>query len=503
MGNCIEGEEVMNRTIATNSLVFLALTMILTHKTEAQANSPGAIDKTQLSVQERVVRYTYRKVYTYGLAGNLDRNKFLKRVPDGVAAKSSIRFELNNFQIGPIEQIRNVRFFDLTTPPNGEIIQLSSTDTFTNDRKRNRVDASFSLTAQWVNGKYASGMDKNITFGEVMRYQPARFSQFETYAVYDVTVFLDGKTRTYRAFALFPNVNRSAKSQKPEFFDNVVGLGGTITNIFKEFKEPKGFVRQKLNKAFRSGTDPKPPAGSDPVKIGKQDAVNGTGRDMSANYFSKASYGEKKRSDDCFLYDVIFGISCKCIGVSSLLFMGPSWDWSTVDMGPDDAMCLVPTLEQTGDLIGGGSGGEYCEPRYTVRPNVSGFKRDRTHHLTGEHYGNVVLSGSCYQDEACNNICRVEEQIPPSVGETGDDTEIFYYHQGALRSLERVDQGGKDAELQCDRSVGYAFSRCLILGCGVTAEITANGPVGAGATFSGGDLWNDGFTLANQCKNGQ
>ena len=498
----------MQRTTLINLLWILILTFSLNQTLAAQGNFHKEVDKTRLSLQERVVRYAYRKVYTYALAGSLDKNKYAKRFPDEVAVKNSIRFELNNFQIGPIEQIKNVRVFDLTTPPAGEIIQLTPMHSLIDDKKKRRVDRFFSLTAQWINAKYSSGMDRSMTLGEIMSYNPAGFSQFESYATYEVTVFLDGKMRTYRALALFPNTNRSTKHQRPEFIDNVVGAGGTITKVFWEDKDPKGFARVRPNGVIKDKDANETVSGQDKTgdsivgdTVGGKAPVDSGGRSVS---FSNIGYG-KNAKQVCLLIDTVFGVSCNCVGAPPSPNFFADGGWMLADIANDDVFCLAqPVLPFPIGSPGGSGPGEYCEPRITRRMVKYGNRQDSQLHDYGFHYGYVALQGVCKQDEACNNSCQVETVMGPVVGEEGDDNEYFWSHQGATEVQERGASGGKDTELKCDKAVAYAFSRCLLLGCSVTAKVTFKSEyVGVEATYSGGDLWNGGITEANQCKNGQ
>ena len=99
-------------------------------------------------------------------------------------------------------------------------------------------------TAQWTKGEYASVYDRNWTIADLFGFEPGLYYDIGEYALYDVIVSFKGKTRTYRALALFHNPYGSVKNLKPSFWDTVVGSGGSLTEVWNE-KRPA--VGEKLS----------------------------------------------------------------------------------------------------------------------------------------------------------------------------------------------------------------------------------------------------------------
>lgn len=187
------------------------------------------------SQEERLIRWAYKKLSIYETVGKFsDAEK--KKQPTGEAlANKTLRFKLKDFQIGPIKEIQNEVYKDLVTLPTGQIIQVvQSSVKHSNGELRVYVDAT------WKNGQYASGFDPQWTVGDILQLDATEFYDVERYASYEVEVSLEGKTRKYRALVLFRSPDQSTGMPNPKFLDSIVGMGGTVTRVFKETSLPLG-----------------------------------------------------------------------------------------------------------------------------------------------------------------------------------------------------------------------------------------------------------------------
>ncbi len=109
------------------------------------------------------------------------------------------------------------RYAELVTLPTGEIVSLT--------RGRHALDdgpEEATFAARWERGQYASVFDPQWTIADVLNFEPARYYDVSRYTSYQVTVILDGKTRTYRALALFRGAAPRGEAGEPEFWDGVI-----------------------------------------------------------------------------------------------------------------------------------------------------------------------------------------------------------------------------------------------------------------------------------------
>jgi len=94
------------------------------------------------------------------------------------------------------------------------------------------------------------------TIAEILKVSPSKSYDVGEFAIYDVKVSFLGKSRKYRALALFHNLYGSTQNPAPFFWDNVVGLGGVLTDVLnekrpllgqkEEFANPQS-IRNNLN----------------------------------------------------------------------------------------------------------------------------------------------------------------------------------------------------------------------------------------------------------------
>jgi hypothetical protein len=196
-----------------------------------------AIERAPRSREERLVRAAYAKMAAY--------NRASYAVPFGrqeaFAGDLAMRFDLRDFQTGRLEDRRTAFVTDLVTVASGEIIhgvvhQMAGAE-------------SLAFEAEWKAAPWSSLHDQYLTIGEAMAGETEATFDIGKYTSYEVTVWLEGRSRTYRAMAVFHDRFDPANEFVPEFIDDVVGLGGTLTRLARDSRpafravEPKGLRR--------------------------------------------------------------------------------------------------------------------------------------------------------------------------------------------------------------------------------------------------------------------
>jgi hypothetical protein len=176
--------------------------------------------------QEKVIRETYLKLETYNEAAQILENEFARKPfrPD-----ASLRFELGDFRSGAIKEILNKPYTGLITLPTGEIISLTRG---THALDSGPEEATFA--AAWERGQYASVFDPQWTIADAFHFEAEKYYDIVSYTSYQVTVRLEGSSRTYRALALF-HANANGAAGAPEFWDTVVN---GITRVWQEKRPP-------------------------------------------------------------------------------------------------------------------------------------------------------------------------------------------------------------------------------------------------------------------------
>jgi hypothetical protein len=169
--------------------------------------------------QERVVRETYRKLETYNAAAQIFQNEMTNRP---IRAEVNLSFELTAFRYGLVAEILNQRYAGLVTLPTGDVVSLT--------RGGHSLDGGpqeATFGAQWEHGQYAAVFDPVWTVADVFHFEAARYYDIRTYVAYQVTVKMDGRSRTYQALALFHEPREPGDVGAPEFWVAIVnGIGG-------------------------------------------------------------------------------------------------------------------------------------------------------------------------------------------------------------------------------------------------------------------------------------
>ena len=205
---------------------------------------PMTIAARSITSQEKLVRDTYRKLEVYNAAAQV-----FQKEQSGRAARSEPRlsFALFDFRSGNVQEIVATPYAELVTLATGEVVSLTHGS---HSLDQGAEEATFA--AMWERGQYASLFDPQWTVNDVLSFEPARYYDIATYTSYQVTVNLEGKSRTYRALALFHR--GPVDSGAPEFWDAIVN---GLDRVWEE-KRPayKAKSTTETSLVEESATDP-------------------------------------------------------------------------------------------------------------------------------------------------------------------------------------------------------------------------------------------------------
>ena len=228
---------------------------------------PATTQARSAATQEKLIRETYRKLELYNAAAQV----FLKEQSHrGLRPEARLSFELTDFRSGNVQEIASRRYAELVTLPTGEIVSLTHGS---HSEDEGAEEAIFA--AVWERGQYASVIDPQWTISDVLNFEPARYFDIADYSSYQVTVRFGGKSRTYRALALFHNTPEISANVGPEFWDGVV----TGLNRVWQEKRPaytsKGQAQQQAATSLEQATDASL-AGTPPVSLSEEIIISGT-----------------------------------------------------------------------------------------------------------------------------------------------------------------------------------------------------------------------------------
>jgi len=192
------------------------------------------------SAAEKLVRETYRKLETYHAAAQVFKKEFARRA--NRSSDTGLSFTLSDFHAGGVDEILNQRYADLVTLSSGDIVSLT--------RGGHSFDGGpqeATFDAEWEHGQYASVLDPAWTVADVFHLEAARYYDIKSYVAYQVVVTLKGKSRSYKALALFhESPQQSSEIGAPEFWDAVVnGLGNVWDEKRPPYKAKAGIVFER------------------------------------------------------------------------------------------------------------------------------------------------------------------------------------------------------------------------------------------------------------------
>jgi hypothetical protein len=218
----------MKRTYLAFTSLFLGLLFAVPAGAQGRSNAE----------QERTVRETYQKLETYNAAAQIFQNEITRRP---IRPEANLSFELTAFRSGNVAEILEHRYADLVTLPAGDVVSLT--------RGGHSLDGGpqeATFGAAWEHGQYASVFDPAWTVTDVFHFEAARYYDIRTYVSYQVTVKLGGRTRTYRALALFHEAREPGDAGAPEFWDAIVnGIGSVWEEKRPAYKTKAGILVER------------------------------------------------------------------------------------------------------------------------------------------------------------------------------------------------------------------------------------------------------------------
>jgi hypothetical protein len=412
------------------ALVDIALARDPSSKTSSSSAATVQSKKTVLiSPEEQVVRAAYEKITTLNRAALWIYDPPATESVDG---EQVLKFELSNFQVGPIEEIKGRLHSEIKTGGGGDIIELSRTTT-----RLNQEEEHVAYKAQWIVGRYSSIYDRRMTIRELLALDP-RTSDVGEYALYDVTVWFKGKSRSYRALALFHNPNGSSQTLNPWFWDMVVGSDGTIPDIWNEKRPPVG---QKIEPSTQDDSSPKKARTS-----------------VYAHVHNSGSVG---------------------FGTSPVTWTGSPTNMRPASLAPP---AFTSETSATGDSYTG-----YIQSSVN---NSSG-------HDSGFHGETITFRGLCRAQANNYQFCSVE--MPATAYfENGSTSSYFYTHHRRTDDKLETATGTRGTAISCQHGAGIAVNDCYGgSDCNWSASISGSG---ASMTMSGGSVWNGEVIHKHTCN---
>jgi hypothetical protein len=168
----------------------------------------------QANQEEQTVKKTYAKLV---FATTVERVHHLLTTTgdssvgdiENAIVDRGFRFELSDFAVGPVAEIAKYPYSDLVTPMDGrDVVEVSNiTFTHTEDlREQLEVHETqeFGARVGWAKGQDAYRENWKMPFGEALTIVNSNNnSLYSRYASFHVTVFLEGRSRSYKAMFLF------------------------------------------------------------------------------------------------------------------------------------------------------------------------------------------------------------------------------------------------------------------------------------------------------------
>lgn len=475
-----------------------------------ESASPSAVGDEE----EKIIRRTYAKLTLYNIVERYDRAKSEKTPINHAKA---IHFQFRDFHTGPISEIYARQMREVIDFPSGNIIHVSGHSVV--NHGSGDEDTHVMYHAEWANGLYASGPDRQITVGEDLTM--AGVHDVGKYTSYTVTASLEGKSRTYKALVIWHEPFGSSAEPKPQFIDTVTGFGGRLDEIFDEKRPPVGAKHRKPKKTPDSqksndfNSEARAPARSSirssPHVRDDSDSSQIAAPEFGWNYDEnllngngKPRRGARKKDESGFCDTVL----C-CPSESSSLSQ------CCVDQPFDDVATPVcdyfePDFDDSG-LVGDDLGG--CAA-YTVKtgdtvyfpgPGFDDTDSDFRDHDSGSHWAASGFYGTCTRQTNCDVTCQVKNNVS-RYGENGTVSSWFTFHFGATNSATSSGTGAfspQSPPVTCSAAAGYGFKQCSSFSdCRASVSLSVSG-AGGGASFSiqsNADLWTKLHTYTYSCS---
>ncbi|HSE31134.1 MAG TPA: hypothetical protein VLA93_06125 [Pyrinomonadaceae bacterium] len=187
--------------------------------------------------QEQTVRAVYGKLTALNRAANN-----LATTDESQDGRRVLKFELSSFHVGPIGEILSRPHNEFVTGFGGETISLVR-QVSVHNKQPERV----AFKAEWVQGEYASAYESQWSLAQIFAFYPADYYDIGSYASYEVTVVLQGRTRHYKALALFSKSFDPGNQLDTKFWDFVLGGGGSLNQLLDERRPAKEPIPQSYS----------------------------------------------------------------------------------------------------------------------------------------------------------------------------------------------------------------------------------------------------------------
>ena len=397
-------------------------------------NLAASKKRVRFGPEEQLIRSAYAKLMEYNDAAKAVKKDLGRQ---DVEAGSGLKFELSNFQTGPILKILNRPYLDFVTLPTGDVISLTRGE-YSIDKGPEEI----TFEAQWEKGRYASGFDPEWTIQNALNFEPAKYADVGSYTSYTVTVTFQERSRKYRALVLFHNLGQSTKIGKPEFWDSILADMNLVWDEIRPSYKPKPELK----------TSPTPPMPGEslvePVELEAQGSL------MS----------EMATSD--------MGVSGSSDSSSGGSMAGSSDTLATGDFSPTE---VKGEFWLSSDQLDHASGSHSGTAVFTPTCGVTDDHRERCE---------VLISNFEAYDTGTLN-----------------DVFLIWTHRGAKNQKTEVTFGQLGTNVTCSSVAGVAFSTCLIgTTCAMNVQVSASAGIGGSATATGGNLWNSAHAVTNNCK---
>ncbi len=389
--------------------VLFALTSLTTALAQTAPSEPTASNRgwqkqrIETSAEEKIIRAAYEKLTKLNQAA-------LYRIETESAdlsdEKKFLKFQLSNFRIGPIQEILSAKYTELTTQASGEIVNVHRIVSM-----HNNSEEHVAFEASWDTSQYAAVYDPGWTVGDLMGFEAKEYYNVGAFALYNVTVSFQGKSRAYRTLALFHNPYGSVEDLKPTFWDTV-GAGGKLTQVWNEKRPPRS---HKL----LAPTDKMIPL--------KSSTTRNPEPLQTTRHHPRLLKSVSLRS------------------IAELM-----------------------RLENPGNVTESYSTSENATDSFTS--SISDF-RD---HIMGFHGLTKVWKGLCFSLPAGLQSCQVES-FGTVIVENGTINTLLFYHRWDDDQKNVTATGPAGTPITCERGHGLAVRYCINPGCTFTGTLTGSG----------------------------
>ncbi len=400
----------------------------------SSSNDVTKVDKTPsgISLEEKIVRAAYEKLTM------LNRAALFKLGSDEEPPSDPglyLRFELSGFRAGPIQEIMSKSHVEIASGHSGDVIDLTRSI-----QTLNKGQEHVAYRAEWSVAQYATLGDPAWTIAELMSLEPNHYYNVERYVLYNVTVTLRGKSRSYRALALFHNPYGSSETLTPTFWDSI-GAGSRLTEVWKE-------QRPALQKGI-SGKDGGSKVSNNssgdrvqpPLPLISHESNHAAGRSRAKSLLSRNLARYRLLEDQ---------------NLTSESFSQTSSGSNTVTLAADD----------------------------------------RKDHTSGGHGHSITFRPSCFEMSNNQQRCEVTTDFIFRF-ENGNTTSFPWFHKNFYDEKAESSSGPRGTTISCWRALGVATKYCLTLSCGASATLVGNGVT---FTMTGGDVWNSALSHRHNCN---